>query len=57
MVRGQGADVRSRFGGGVLAHWGNDGSVAEGCAADLEGGEEGGDFLVGIVGVVRWCAG
>ena len=55
VVGGQGADVGSGFGGGVLAHWGDDGSVAEGCAADLKGGEEGWD-LFGRVIVGCWCA-
>jgi hypothetical protein len=55
VVRGKGANVRSRFGGGVLAHWGDNCSVAEGCAADLEGVEEGWD-LFGLVIVDCWCA-
>ena len=55
VVGSKGADSRSGFRRGVLAHGGDDGSVAEGSAADLEGGEEGGDFLVGIDGAVCWC--
>lgn len=55
MVGSQGADVWPGFGGAVLAHWGDDGSVAESCAADLEGREESWNFLVIVL--VDWSAG
>ena len=40
----------SGFCGAVLAHWGYEDAVAEGCTPDLEGLEEGGDFGIGFEG-------
>lgn len=53
MVGCQGARVRAGRGGAVLAHRGDDDSVAEGGAADGEWGEEGGNAV--SLGVLR-CA-
>lgn len=55
MVGGEGAGLGPGFGRRVLAHWGYDGSVPQGCAADSKRREEGGESL-GLVVFGRGCS-